>query len=383
MNFNTHIVENLFSKSFVLLFISNGYIPIDLSDPGYCAEIKREKRMEMPLCRCSNCDPQGAARLIRMLPETSVSQLDTLLTSQPTSMEDTSLFKLPKISKTRQFSGHLPLICKPDDPIRTSLPAFHLADCLVEKSNQLFVQTYPTGCDMNCLTLFSLEEAWSIVKNANAVGNGSFLRAILGGETLPGLFKMVVICISDCYLSDVYLEHEHALEDKQVRDDQEVLNQELLVEEHVEELQRKKKVKDEKKKQIKERKELRKNKAEEKLRIAHKKRTNRHLRLNGQVSTINVVNYTSKFSVSGSSGSFKLTLRSLIEPQVNREVSCIWASTFRIDLSLRIPSNSISSTSLLSSKFCVLFEMVVSHICTCAMFRNTFSDLGDIGCGVF
>ncbi|EGG09927.1 uncharacterized protein MELLADRAFT_103868 [Melampsora larici-populina 98AG31] len=57
------------------------YIPMSLTDPGYLAEMERQRTAGMAVCRCSNCDPQGAARVLRLLPQTKAADLDALIKS--------------------------------------------------------------------------------------------------------------------------------------------------------------------------------------------------------------------------------------------------------------------------------------------------------------
>ncbi|EGG03891.1 uncharacterized protein MELLADRAFT_108779 [Melampsora larici-populina 98AG31] len=149
-----------------------------------------------------------------------------------------------------------------------SPPMVELAVSLIGNAEKLFAATYPTDCDMDPSDVFDREEAWQIVKNASAVSNGQFLRSILGGESLPGLYEMIISCIADWYKSQVYLDHCQELKDQQVMIDQEILNKELIEEEIREQLRLKQAEKDAKASQIQAAKTLRLEKQAEKLRIA-------------------------------------------------------------------------------------------------------------------
>lgn len=214
--------------------IRRGYIPVSLTDSGYLEERKREVGMNMPLCRCSSCDPQGAARIISLLPKTSIAELDELLSSYASEGEDTSVFDLPRTSRKRGLITNVPQVCKKDDPIRIDPLKIELAVSLEVHSERLFRQTYPEGCDMDPCDLFTREEVWSIVKNEAAVFEGQMLPSILGGEVLPELFKMIQKCISNWYQSKLYLEYQDGLIDKEVELEQRILNQGLLAAERLE-----------------------------------------------------------------------------------------------------------------------------------------------------
>ncbi|EGG06267.1 uncharacterized protein MELLADRAFT_63590 [Melampsora larici-populina 98AG31] len=99
---------------------------MSLTDPRYLEEIEREKSLKMATCRCSNCDPQAAARLIRLLPQTNLTRLDQLMSSSPTDPEDISLFDIPKTSSKRKITSSIPLVCKSNDPIRLNVPIIDL-----------------------------------------------------------------------------------------------------------------------------------------------------------------------------------------------------------------------------------------------------------------
>ncbi|EGG09853.1 uncharacterized protein MELLADRAFT_103982 [Melampsora larici-populina 98AG31] len=241
-----------------------GYIPVSLSDPGYLEELEREAALKMRQCRCSQCDPQGCARIIRLLPFTKAQEFDSLLKSSPTQPEDVSRFGFPKKITKRKFSGDIPVICKHNDSIRLSVPMIDLAVILVGKFEALFQQYYPSGSHMMSEWLFDREDAWQIVKNHEAVHNGIFLREILGGETVPGQFALVNECINLWLQSPVYHQHQQDLADEQIRLDQEFLDSNLIEEEHREQMRLKKIASDIKKAGIADRKRLRKQKEIEK-----------------------------------------------------------------------------------------------------------------------
>ncbi|EGG09089.1 uncharacterized protein MELLADRAFT_104373 [Melampsora larici-populina 98AG31] len=188
---------------------------MSLSDPGYVLEIQREKDAKMPACRCSNCDPQGAARIIRLLPQTKSADLNALISSFPSEAEpeDESLLNIPRSSRKRKFSSNIPLVCKWNDPIRLDVSIIDLTVSILANYKILFKKTYPTDPPYLPKTLFNLEDAWQISKNYISVSNGDFLREILGGQTIPGLFESITTSINSWLQSDSYKQHQDNLED--------------------------------------------------------------------------------------------------------------------------------------------------------------------------
>lgn len=236
--------------------LRKGYIPVSLSDPGYLNEIEREARMRMEKCRCSQCDPQGCARILRLLPLTKVDDFNDLMRSSANDLEDVGRFEMPKKSLKQKFSSKTPLICKPNDPIRLSIPMIDLAVILVGKFEALFEKTYPSGSHMMPSTLFDREEAWQIVKNYEAVKDGVFLREILGGETIRGQFALVSECIQLWIHSPVYHQYQQDLEDEQMEHDQEILDSALIEANHQEQMRLNHIASDIKKADIAERKKI-------------------------------------------------------------------------------------------------------------------------------
>lgn len=209
---------------------------MSLTDSGYLDEIEREKSLRMATCRCSNCDPHGAARIIRLLPHTKLQDLDELISSRSDGSEDVSLLHIPKSGTKRKMTCLIPLVCKANDPIRMNVPMIDLAVSIMSHFEILFNQTYPVDAQMSQQTLFNREDAWKLVKNYELVSNGIFLREILGGQILPGMFNMIIQCIQSWYRSESYFQHQSELQDIQIANDQDILDTNLIEEEHQEEI---------------------------------------------------------------------------------------------------------------------------------------------------
>lgn len=146
---------------------------------------------------------------------------------------------------------------------------------LIGNFEKLFQKTYPIEGDFAGEDVFDREEAWQIVKNVGLVANGEFLRAILGGESLPGLYEMIIQCITEWYQSPVYLNHCQELEDAQVILDQEILNEALIEEDNLERVRMKQVQREAKSNRIRADKQLRLEKQAERLRMAEEARDQR------------------------------------------------------------------------------------------------------------
>lgn len=245
------------------------------SDPGYLAEIERQKSIGMPACRCSNCEPEDAARIIRLLPSTRSEDLEELLASSSTEPKDISRLQNTKTAMKRKAATGIPLVCKKDDPIRINTAMIDLAVSLMGSFEKVFTETYPLGCHMQASTLFKREDAWQIVKNYDAVLNGVFLREILGGERLPGHFESIKECIQDWLRSESFKTHQEEIEDIEIYQDQELLDLELVEEEHREQARLKLAEKAVKEAAIAERKRYREERAVEAQRLKEEKRERR------------------------------------------------------------------------------------------------------------
>lgn len=84
------------------LHYRKGYVPMNKVDVGYIEECERERRLGMRACRCSNCDPQFASRVLRLLPYTKSIKLDEILNSSPTDDEEISILNMSKKKKTKE-----------------------------------------------------------------------------------------------------------------------------------------------------------------------------------------------------------------------------------------------------------------------------------------
>ncbi|KAH9818851.1 hypothetical protein DFH28DRAFT_925618 [Melampsora americana] len=64
-----------------------------------------------------------------------------------------------------------------------------------------------------------------------------FLREILGGQTVPGIFESITASVNSYLQSDSYKQHQDKTENIQISVDQEYLDRQLIEEEHKEQSQ--------------------------------------------------------------------------------------------------------------------------------------------------
>lgn len=245
------------------------------SNPGYLAEIEREQLVGMPACRCSNCEPQAAARIIQLLPQKRSEDLEELLRSSPNFPEDITPLQPNKKVVKRKATAGIPEVCKRNNPIRLIPAMKDLAVSLIDNFEEIFTQTYPSGCHMQSRTLFKLKDAWQIVKNYDSVLNGVFLREILGGQHLPGHFDTMTRCIQKWLRSDSFHSDQKELEDLQIENNQDILDLELVEDHHCEESRLKVAEQAAKDAAIAERKRIRQEKSVEAERLKADKREHR------------------------------------------------------------------------------------------------------------
>lgn len=159
-----------------------------------------------------------------------------------------------------------------------------LAVSLVGNFEILFNKHYPNGPHMSSETLFNRDDAWQIVKNYEAVLNGTFLREILGSEAIPGVFSIVRDCIRRWKQSDIYHEYQQQLEDKQIQYEQDILDQEILEQEYIEESRSKQVASALKKAAIQDRKDARELKKQMKQKVIESEREKLRQALSTHVS---------------------------------------------------------------------------------------------------
>lgn len=192
-----------------------GLFPLSELDPAYITEKEREECLNLPKCRCSNCDPVGAIQLIGKLKRTSRSGIQELInepTIESTLSERSFLEQLPIQTAKRKDKTNRPLICVKTDSIRDSLPLIDLKGSLIEGFEVIFHEQHHRSSMLIPSDLFNDEHAWQIVKNFTDIIQGRHLRGIMGSEPVIGTFDMVMNCIKSWMASNIYLVYLEELE---------------------------------------------------------------------------------------------------------------------------------------------------------------------------
>lgn len=191
--------------------------------------------MNMPICRCSECDPEGAEQLLAQLASTCASDFDSLIeapTIDPKLFE--SSFKRTQIqSSVDIITSKLP-ICSRNDKIRSEETFNVLCSSLTDAFDTLFKITYPEGSELKANNLLTQEKVWNIIKNYTCVLEGNNLRKVLGSEPIVGTFEMIAKCIQGWRSSQSFQDYTDKIEDRMIIDDQEILNAAIFEEERQE-----------------------------------------------------------------------------------------------------------------------------------------------------
>lgn len=234
----------------------------------------------MPPCRCSGCDPIGAIQIITKFPFTRNANFDELMSS-PTM--DPSLFSClhPCVRPEETDSGKVEkiLVCKENDPIRTQEPMIELAAELLGSFEGLFLQTYPGESELIPSDLFTVEDAWGIVKNYDLLNDVQNLQKLLGSEVICGTYAMVGCCIHRWKSSDTFRQYKMTLDDAMITSDQEYLDSILLASENQEIRRLRSQERGKKQAEITERRRARLEKQEAKKLIEVKKKEAKRKRL--------------------------------------------------------------------------------------------------------
>ncbi|EFP85006.2 uncharacterized protein PGTG_11175 [Puccinia graminis f. sp. tritici CRL 75-36-700-3] len=85
-----------------------GYIPLSEVDPNFLAERLREEKEGFAKCRCSNCAPEEAARLLEVFQLMSVQTFDAILEDPFTHELDPSIVTMKHIRKKPLLKGSCP-----------------------------------------------------------------------------------------------------------------------------------------------------------------------------------------------------------------------------------------------------------------------------------
>ncbi|KNF03377.1 hypothetical protein PSTG_03318 [Puccinia striiformis f. sp. tritici PST-78] len=151
-----------------------GYVPLWADDPLYLSEQAREVKMGMPICKCSNCAPEAAEKVIQALAVANKSNFDNILNDTFTTPEIYNLSsKYPAKSsshKKRKFTK--------DDKDELSDFAMMLITDLYHHYNT------EDECDAILASLDNINEIKDV-------------RGVIGGESFTGQTEWVFKWICD------------------------------------------------------------------------------------------------------------------------------------------------------------------------------------------
>lgn len=205
------------------------------TDPDYLEEREQERRVNMSICNCSECDPDGAIWLVEQLPYTCDSEFDALISSQTRQRDrvENSLNTCPIESRSTVINIKLP-VCFRKDIIQSQEIFSKLHASLMDHFYKLFHNTYPQGSELRPEHLFNQQHAWNIVKNHAGVLHKPNLAKLIGSEAILGTFSMILNCIQTWKCSQGYLAYIEELADSQITQEQSVLDGIILEQEQQE-----------------------------------------------------------------------------------------------------------------------------------------------------
>ncbi|KNE98160.1 hypothetical protein PSTG_08624 [Puccinia striiformis f. sp. tritici PST-78] len=169
-----------------------GYVPLWADDPVYINERAREEEVDMPMCRCSNCDPAAAEVLVESLLWANIENFDDIMTDSFTRHQTYNISsKCPsKASALRKQKFNKEDAEELDD----------FAMILVTDLNHYYdTEVAPGGRHRLTLLpsfLFGKEECDTILASLEHINKIEDMRGVIGGECFTGqyewLFKWIV-----------------------------------------------------------------------------------------------------------------------------------------------------------------------------------------------
>ncbi|KAH9812300.1 hypothetical protein DFH28DRAFT_825024, partial [Melampsora americana] len=99
--------------------------------------------------------------------------------------------------------------CTPQDRIRNMLVMKSLVARLLADFNRLYEEeSEEEEFEIDKDVIFNKNHAWAIAKNADVLSQGVSLRAILGSESIDGMFDCILNCIKTWERSEMYALNE-------------------------------------------------------------------------------------------------------------------------------------------------------------------------------
>ncbi|KAH9813513.1 hypothetical protein DFH28DRAFT_1060346 [Melampsora americana] len=209
-----------------------GTIPCNVDDPRVIAEQAREVAEGFRICKCSNCHPEAAERLVQNLPRLTKTNYNS-------AMED--VFSVEGFLNPEEIEANKNA-AQAVNGLETSRKKFSkrrngtLDPALKELANEL-VSIYKLhhnnvfGEDDCCESedYFGLDEARAIVNSLDKIKHKNDIEQTMGGDLIEGGVKVVFDCIEEWKTRDIALEYSHkkakSLEAKKEADGKRVLKE--------------------------------------------------------------------------------------------------------------------------------------------------------------
>lgn len=187
---------------------SSGYIPISVHDENYLAEVNRQRRKDFPICICPNCDQQGALDFVNQQHRATKENFTDIIMGAMVGDFNHDIC-CPPTYKNDEANLQSILSCPPKDRARKMPIMIALVSSLLSDFNTLYDQDDPEdNCFIDRVVMFNKEEhAWPIAKNTDIIVEKDQLCAILGSESIEGMFDCILQCISRWKNSHLYKQH--------------------------------------------------------------------------------------------------------------------------------------------------------------------------------
>ncbi|KAH9823519.1 P-loop containing nucleoside triphosphate hydrolase protein [Melampsora americana] len=185
-----------------------GHIPVSFQDPHYVKELARQQAEGFAPCLCSNCEPEMAQEFVNAQHHATKDNFSDIILGTHLSSITHELCCTPANTSIKPNLKSI-MTCPPSDKAQSMPIMKYLVNTIVAAVDELYNLEDEDGeFVIDRRTIFNLEEhAWPIVKNAGIIAQGVSLRMILGSESIDGMFKLLLQCISDWQNSEFYQNH--------------------------------------------------------------------------------------------------------------------------------------------------------------------------------
>ncbi|EGG09533.1 uncharacterized protein MELLADRAFT_61188 [Melampsora larici-populina 98AG31] len=182
----------------------NGYIPLDPDSDIVHEEEDRQREAHMPICDCSNCQPEEAEALWLAQASLTNDNFDSAL-----KMGEDELFELinslpdppaPPVKDMR----NIPMLCGTDDPIVECPTLSRLVSLWDQAFTEFWHSQFTHPCHLGPDNHFGRDLGWDLAKNVDLFLQPEDLGVVLASESIPGQFT----CLFNAFLQ--WKEHPNA-----------------------------------------------------------------------------------------------------------------------------------------------------------------------------